>query len=270
MKSDMTELQHSQAPKFGNWESEENVSYTEYFENKRKPKGGGRKNPNGPRDNTPPVQAPPQQGAELKGQMDKEAITSKHELRTSHEDVKIRRLTDSPLHIDTVGQTSHGGTSPGETPKRVTRKSAGSDHSIDHSPLHPHYQARVGRKVSGVSSPSLEKKGSSEGSHGLSPSTPGRSRLRSVTRGDNTADHSPVVPKFGDWDESDPTSAEHYSHIFNKVREEKQIGEGKVPGIATETSYSTGQKQYGNDNSKVSVAAFHGAEDEIKSTWVGL
>ncbi|GMP77970.1 hypothetical protein CsSME_00034068 [Camellia sinensis var. sinensis] len=242
--------QHSQAPMFGNWESEENVSYTEYFENKRKPKGGGRKNPNGPRDNTPPVQAPPQQGAELKGQMDTEAITSKHELRTSHQDVKIRRLTDSPLHIDTVGQTSHGGTSPGETPKRVTRKSAGSDHSIDHSPLHPHYQARVGRKVSGVSSPSLEKKGSSEGSHGLSPSTPGRSRLRSVTRGDNTADHSPVVPKFGDWDESDPTSAEHYSHIFNKVREEKQIGEGKVPGIATETSNSTGQKQYGNDNSK--------------------
>ncbi|KAL7177226.1 hypothetical protein ACSBR2_030546 [Camellia fascicularis] len=250
--------QHLQAPKFGNWESEENVSYTEYFENKRKRKSGGRKNPNDPPDNTPPVQAPPQQEAELKGQMDTEAITSKHEPRTSHEDVKIRRLTDSPLHIDTVGQTSavdspnhrHGGTSPGETPKRVTWKSAGSDHSIDHSLLHPHYQARVGRKVSGVSSPSLEKKGSSEGSHGLSPSTPGRSRLRSVTRGDNTADHSPVVPKFGDWDESDPTSAERFSHIFNKVREEKQIGEGKVPGIATETSNSTGQKQYGNDNSK--------------------
>ncbi|KAE9450711.1 hypothetical protein C3L33_17385, partial [Rhododendron williamsianum] len=38
-------------------------------------------------------------------------------------------------------------------------------------------------------------------------------------------DHGPVVPKFGDWDESNPASAEGYTHMFEKVREEKQIGE---------------------------------------------
>lgn len=64
-------------------------------------------------------------------------------------------------------------------------------------------------------------------------------------------DHGPAVPKFGDWDESDPAAAEGYTHIFNRVREEKQSGTGKVPAITTETSYSNGQKQYGNDNQKV-------------------
>ena len=65
-------------------------------------------------------------------------------------------------------------------------------------------------------------------------------------------DNGHAVPKFGDWDESDPTSAEGYSQIFNKVREEKQSEAGKVPTMATETSYSNGQKQYRNDNPKVS------------------
>ncbi|OVA10443.1 Pathogenic type III effector avirulence factor Avr cleavage site [Macleaya cordata] len=30
------------------------------------------------------------------------------------------------------------------------------------------------------------------------------------------------VPRFGDWDENDPSSADGYAHIFNKVREEKR------------------------------------------------
>jgi len=35
-----------------------------------------------------------------------------------------------------------------------------------------------------------------------------------------------AVPKFGDWD-SNPASADGYTHIFNKVREEKQTQAGK-------------------------------------------
>lgn len=58
--------------------------------------------------------------------------------------------------------------------------------SIERSPLHPQSQARVGRKGSAVSSPSLNRKGTFESSHGIESSTPGRSRLRSVTRGDET------------------------------------------------------------------------------------
>ncbi|KAL6970986.1 hypothetical protein U1Q18_030665 [Sarracenia purpurea var. burkii] len=303
----------SQVPTFGNWESEENVPYTTYFDNATKKKGGGKMNPNEPQVNKSPVRASPlKQKVELKGQKETAAIRSKHEHRKSHEDGQLQRLTDSSLHHDvrgeavdmshqhydakvefeaqkgsdvlrtrnecqpsreegdlrrpidsplrheTVGRRAtvdsphhhHGGSSAGETPKRVTRQSAGFDRSLDHSPLHPHYQARIGGKVSGVSSPSWEKKGSSEGSHGLAPSTPGRSRLRSVNRGDGTPDHTPAVPKFGEWDESDPASAEGYSHIFAKVREEKQLGAGKVPVMSTETSYFNGQKQYKTDNSK--------------------
>lgn len=64
-------------------------------------------------------------------------------------------------------------------------------------------------------------------------------------------DDSPAVPKFGDWDETDPASAEGYTQIFNKVREEKQTGSAKVPSASTDTSYSNSQKRYGNDSGKV-------------------
>ncbi|KAK4482583.1 hypothetical protein RD792_009746 [Penstemon davidsonii] len=131
-----------------------------------------------------------------------------------------------------------------DSPRKVAgRQSVGSDHS----PLHPHSQARVGgvKSSSRTSSPSWERKASSE-----APSTPGRSRLRSVTRGDDTPDHSPAVPKFGEWDETDPSAAEGYTHIFNKVREEKHSETGKVPIMPTETSYSNGQKQYQSETTK--------------------
>jgi RPM1-interacting protein 4 len=64
-------------------------------------------------------------------------------------------------------------------------------------------------------------------------------------------DHSAAVPKFGDWDESNPASSEGYTAIFNRVREEKQVEAGKVPAAASDTPYSNGHKQPGNENSKV-------------------
>lgn len=66
-------------------------------------------------------------------------------------------------------------------------------------------------------------------------------------------DDSPAVPKFGDWDENDPASAEGYTQIFNKVREEKQTGAAKVPATSTDASYSNSQKRYGNDSGKVNI-----------------
>lgn len=75
----------------------------------------------------------------------------------------------------------HGGTSNGGTPKRISRQSMGSDRSIDHSPLHPNHQPS---KVSGKSSGGFSSP--SEGDHGLAPSTTGRSRLRSVTKGNDS------------------------------------------------------------------------------------
>jgi hypothetical protein len=35
---------------------------------------------------------------------------------------------------------------------------------------------------------------------------------------------STLVPKFGEWDDNDPSSANAYTVIFNKIKEEKRAG----------------------------------------------
>ena len=47
------------------------------------------------------------------------------------------------------------------------------------------------------------------------------------------------LPKFGDWDVNDPTSAEGFTVIFNKARDEKKTG-GKPDSpskVDTNTNY---------------------------------
>ncbi|KAK1435361.1 hypothetical protein QVD17_01122 [Tagetes erecta] len=105
----------------------------------------------------------------------------------------------------------------------------------------PHQQAKGGTR-SNTASPMWERKVSSDGSNGAASSTPGRSRLRQVNLGDESPDDSTAVPVFGDWDDNDPASAEGYSHIFNKVREEKHGGGGKSPRITSENSNFYGQR----------------------------
>ncbi|ESR34189.1 hypothetical protein CICLE_v100068022mg, partial [Citrus x clementina] len=63
-------------------------------------------------------------------------------------------------------------------------------------------------------------------------------------------DHSAAVPKFGEWDESDPTSADGFTHVFNKVREEKMNGTGNVSAAAFRKPYYKDQKQHENKTSK--------------------
>lgn len=170
-----------------------------------------------------------------------------HDNRKIREEGDMRKFTDSPFRNETAGRRTSSGNN---TPSRVSRQSAGSNRSVEPSPLHPHSQGRFGGKNSGFSSPSWERKATCEGSHSLAPSTPGRSRLRSVTRGDDTPEHNPAIPKFGEWDETNPASAEEYSHIFSRVREEKNIDTEKVPVMPTETTYSNIQQRYGNDDLK--------------------
>ncbi|XP_059626218.1 RPM1-interacting protein 4-like [Cornus florida] len=251
-------------PKFGNWESEENVPYTVYFEKARKGKGrtGGKMiNPNDPQENpdmfpdvAPPAQAqaqaPPSRTRtapeEPIGQV---AVRPTHERRVSREDVDAMNSTDSlARNGNTPRKTAndhqrHGGRGAGSG--RPARQSAGSEHSIERSPLHPHYQARIVGKSSG--SPSREGRNSYDGSHG----TPGRSRLKPVTQGDESPDRGAAVPRFGEWDEKNPSSADNYTHIFNRVREERHTGPGKSPGRDSEHSYNNIRKQNQNDNAKI-------------------
>ena len=63
-------------------------------------------------------------------------------------------------------------------------------------------------------------------------------------------DKGAAVPKFGDWDENNPASADGYTHIFNKVREERNNG-GNVPGMSGgQSPYPTVRKPT-NSSSKV-------------------
>ncbi|XP_074320643.1 RPM1-interacting protein 4-like isoform X2 [Silene latifolia] len=213
-------------PQFGNWDTEENISYTTYFENARRGSSSEKET---------------QRGAE--------AVRTKHERKVSQEDVELRKHTDGGRRTsrDLNYQQSSGIGS--NTPKRGVRPNGGSVRSADQSPLHPHYQAKIASKGSSMSSPSRERK-TSEGTLSLAPLTPGRSRLRSVARGNETPERGTAVPKFGEWDETDPSSADGYSHIFSKVKEERHGSAGNAPGGATQTQHSNGQKRLKSKDSK--------------------
>uniref|UniRef100_M4CF89 RIN4 pathogenic type III effector avirulence factor Avr cleavage site domain-containing protein n=1 Tax=Brassica campestris TaxID=3711 RepID=M4CF89_BRACM len=59
------------------------------------------------------------------------------------------------------------------------------------------------------------------------------------------------LPKFGEWDVNDPASAEGFTVIFNKARDEKKTG-GKPgsPGKSTEGHAKSGGGGGGGDPSK--------------------
>ncbi|GJW34758.1 RPM1-interacting protein 4-like protein isoform X2, partial [Tanacetum coccineum] len=52
----------------------------------------------------------------------------------------------------------------------------------------------------------------------------GGSRFSQATCGDETPDDSPVITKFGNSDDNDPTSGERYTQVYNKAWEDKQGG----------------------------------------------
>ncbi|GKV27874.1 hypothetical protein SLEP1_g36994 [Rubroshorea leprosula] len=67
-------------------------------------------------------------------------------------------------------------------------------------------------------------------------------------RGNESPDKGAAVPKFGDWNENDPAPADGYTHIFNKVIEERNSG-GRVPGTGSEqSSYPTDRKLTNNSS----------------------
>ncbi|KAL6909555.1 hypothetical protein ACP4OV_001836 [Aristida adscensionis] len=225
-------VQHQGVPKFGSWENEGDHLYTQYFENARKGKSPGRSVSQNDHNRDPEVLSKDSASAKaspLRTGSDPVARKPKDERRASRED-DLRRheatarkpYTDSPNHRY-GDNTNYDG---------AARKT-----SIERSPIHPRHQARIANK-GGVSSPSWERRGSSEGNRGAAPTTPGRSKLRSGGRGDETPDRGTAVPKFGEWDEKDPSTGEGFTDIFNKVKEEKQSGSGNAPVITSDTGYN--------------------------------
>lgn len=234
-------------PKFGNWESEDNVPYTVYFDKARKGKTGGKMiNPNDPQENPEmfadkiPPPAPPRSRphTEPDEPVGRRAVRPTDDRRMSREDNEYQPSNDN------VGRRNAGGSAyqrggQGAATGRPAKQSAGSENSFDRSPLHPHYQAKVGGRGSG--SPAWDGKNSYDSSHG----TPGRSRMK-PTRGDDSPDRGAAVPRFGEWDENNPSSADNYTHIFNKVREERVTGSPMVSGSDARPNYNIPRNQKSN------------------------
>ncbi|GMN50288.1 hypothetical protein TIFTF001_019450 [Ficus carica] len=186
--------QRTHVPKFGNWENEENVPYTAYFDKARKGRTGTKMiNPNDPEEN-PDI------------------------------------LSDYSTSADTslANQKADGGPKPAEhgavRPAHESRRSKeDNDLKFANSPVNNHNN--LGRR------PSSELANQRHGSAG---------------RG--APDHGAAVPKFGEWDETNPASADGFTHIFNKVREERQIGPGRVG--TPEPSYPHTRKPVPDDSAK--------------------
>lgn len=228
--------QRAHIPKFGNWEKAGSAPYTAYFDNARKGKTGKMINPNDPEENPDAFseETSPFQGSPVRTAPNPENPKQKHDRRPSKEE----RVIGSPLRQDGAArkysldspQHRYGEqVNSGEPPRRASRQSAGSERSIEQSPLHPNYHAKTASK-GGVASPSWERKGSSEG-HVHGSNTPGRSKMRPSSRDDDISEKGSTVPKFGGWNEGDPASADGYTHIFSVLSEEKKTGATKSPVI---------------------------------------
>ncbi|KAK4365595.1 hypothetical protein RND71_013475 [Anisodus tanguticus] len=306
-------------PKFGNWENDDNMPYTVYFEKARQTRGTGKIiNPNDPEENpdmfpNPAPSAPPP-AVPLRSKPKRQteepigrggAARQTREQRLSTEDADFRLFANAPAPNENMGRKDTNEPSHqrgrGSSSGRTGRQSAGSEHSFDKSPLHPHYQAKV-NSGRGVMSPAREGKNNSyDSSHGTpgrsfessratpgrsfesSHATPGRSKIKQETRDDNPhkivtvmktccfqaaykslynfnaqvtePDRGAAVPRFGEWDETDPQSADNYTHIFNKVREEKQ---GNPSGTPSRASYNNTQSHNLDEKRMVQSAVFPG------------
>ncbi|XP_073140136.1 RPM1-interacting protein 4 isoform X2 [Henckelia pumila] len=150
----------------------------------------------------------------------------------AREDGDFRQSGNPPARYENTNQKAAGDSNYGtHRPKQARSQlpSAGSDQSFERSPLHQ--QAKVGGRVGG---PQGWEGKNYEGSQG----TAGKSRMRQANLGDDSPDKGAAVPRFGEW-ENDPQSAENFTDIFQKVREERNAGPGNVSTTPRHSSYPT-------------------------------
>ncbi|KAE9460870.1 hypothetical protein C3L33_07283, partial [Rhododendron williamsianum] len=148
-----------------------------------------------------------------------------------------------PAADDQSSHQRHGARGGGSGRHPGKQSTGSADHSIDRSPLHPHHQ-KVMEK--GSASPGGEGRNSYNSSHGGA----GKSRMKPADQGDETPDRGAAVPKFGDWDEKNPQSADNYTGIFQRVRDERYNGPGKSPGRGGTPFSGTPRKKNTDDSTK--------------------
>jgi RPM1-interacting protein 4 len=163
-------------PKFGSWgEGDQDHLYTQYFENARKGKSPGSDHKGdleGLSQDPPSAKASPlRTGSDPMARKPKDKKRANREDELRRQEVTVRKpYAESPNH-------RYG--------DNASYDNAARKNGMERSPLHPHHQARIVNK-GGVSSPSWERRGLSEGNRGAAPTTPGRSKMRSSGHGDKT------------------------------------------------------------------------------------
>ncbi|KAA8520162.1 hypothetical protein F0562_014418 [Nyssa sinensis] len=229
----------SHVPKFGNWDSD-NVPYTAYFENARKEKASGVKmNPNDPEEN-------PEAFMSGRGGARSDGVS--HAVQVPVQVNSDESMSAEKRRIEGYKKQNDHWRSSSDHQKNGSRKSmtseSGSNNSnSDHSLLQPnHRRTRSDRK-----------KSIGEANYNFVPMSPAPHRLRGGSNPSEDMSYSSAsVPKFGEWDERDPTSGEGFTLVFNKVKEEKQISAAKFPAVPPEPSnYSKSQKKNTGSKSKV-------------------
>ncbi|KAM0934924.1 putative RPM1-interacting protein 4/NOI4 [Dioscorea sansibarensis] len=234
--------QQGNVPKFGNWEGGEQALYTTWFENARKGRNAGRWiNPNDPQQNqqassqspAPPPPLLPAKPQPVKASPERNTLKEKHVRPPSRgeEAGEVVGFSESPARkaFDEMPQRGRG-----------RRISAGSDRSVEQSPLHPHHQyQQQGR--SARAGPG----------HGITPHTPPRTRMRQGALPVlDTEDSGSPVPKFGGWDDKDPATTENYTELFGLVIQERKTGSARAPITDKQKPFHLTQDRYNNSHSK--------------------
>ncbi|KAL7116200.1 hypothetical protein ACP275_04G228400 [Erythranthe tilingii] len=184
----------SNVPKFGDW-NEGDVPFTACFDNARKNRGGKMINPNDPQENPdmfPNMDPRPKPRARPEDPIGRGRENGNFRQSSNYENTGPRPVNES----------NHGAARGGQRPARSTRPSVGSDLSVDNSPLHPAKAAAPA---------------------GRGGRTPDRSRHK-PTRFDESPERGGAAIPAYDWNDNNLESAENYTGIFEKVRDNKNGG----------------------------------------------
>ncbi|KAE8724395.1 hypothetical protein F3Y22_tig00010533pilonHSYRG00291 [Hibiscus syriacus] len=210
-QEDMPEAQlGSHVPKFGDWDNDD-LSYTAYFENARKEKDGKIMNPNDPEENPKAfMKATRKSDSVDKHRPNAGKIMNPNDPEENPEAFMYMRrgleINQDCQHAVESSKSEHKKNARRQRkkgPESVEENSSGSVRTLTHSNHH--------RRTS--SGPKIGPSG--EGS--FSAAVSGQSQRNYEYKHHRTAS----VPKFGEWDEADPTSGAGFTVIFNKVKEQK-------------------------------------------------
>nr|XP_019701498.1 NOI-like protein [Elaeis guineensis]XP_019701500.1 NOI-like protein [Elaeis guineensis] len=243
--------QPAHVPKFGNWDSE-NISYTTYFETVRRDKGDGSKifNPNDPEENPqafyPRTVAQDHQHSEKHHNdtsTDYHVVKQHRRKHHRREDREFHRYVEAPRPhrspFQGVDMDSHRSRNHGTSATMSSSVKRNSDNLL---PQHQHHR-RTNKDLA-------------EGSHGFSQPPLHQAIPKAGSSQESAAPQhrAPSVPRFGSWDETDPQSAESFSVIFNKVKEQKQIAATKLPTPQPKIiTYPERQKNSSHTSSKSKI-----------------